>query len=100
MAGPRKRRADVEKKPASSSGDSSSASRDPTQRSIPKSIPRLDGNRDPGTARVPVEYSKPTDLKNISEALGLGGWYTARGVSSTAFLLFRLVPHHVPSLLA
>jgi hypothetical protein len=28
-----------------------------------------------------IEYSKETDLKNISEFLGLGGWYTACGVS-------------------
>ena len=86
MAGPAKNRARNEKPPASSSGDSSSASRDPTQRSIPKSIPRLDGNRDPAATRIPTEYSKPTDLKNISEALGLGGWYAARGVSTTSFI--------------
>jgi eukaryotic translation initiation factor 2C len=45
MAGPSKRRAQAEKKPEGSSNGSSSASRDPTQRSEPKSIPRFDGNR-------------------------------------------------------
>jgi hypothetical protein len=93
MGGPAKRRAHTEQQAASSSGGSSSASRDPTQRSEPKSIPRLDGNRDPGAGRIPTEYSKPTDLKNISEALGLGGWYAARGVSANSLLLSR-----VPSL--
>jgi eukaryotic translation initiation factor 2C len=93
MGGPGKRRAQAEKQQNSSSGDSSSPSRDPTQRSTPKSIPRLDGNKDPVAGRIPIEYSKPTDLKNISEALGLGGWYAARGVSANDFLLFR--PHAV-----
>jgi hypothetical protein len=89
MAGPSKRRARAEKKQPSSSGDSSGASHDPTEQSTPKSIPRLDGNRDPVASRIPVDYSKATDLKNISEALGLGGWYAARGVSTNTFLLFR-----------
>jgi hypothetical protein len=90
MGRPAKRRAHTEQQAASSSGDSSSASRDPTQRSEPKSIPRLDGNRDPVAGRIPIDYSKPTDLKNISEALGLGGWYAARGVSANSLLLFRV----------
>jgi hypothetical protein len=82
MAGPRQNRAQAEKPPQGSSQGSSSASRDPTQRSL-KSIPRLDGNRDPG-ALAPIEYTVPTDLKNISEFLGLAGWYAARGVSTNA----------------
>lgn len=101
MGGPPKRRAQAEKKSSGSSGDSSSASRDPTQRSTPKSIPRLDGNRDPlisGPHRVPTEYSKVTDLKNISEFLGLAGWYTARGVSTNGSLSFLChAARHFPS---
>ncbi|KAJ4291053.1 Protein argonaute [Kalmusia sp. IMI 367209] len=87
MAGPPKRRAQVEKKSTSSAGDSSGHSRDATERSAPKSIPRLDGNRDPAVKNPghnPVDYSKPTDLKNISEALGFAGWCIARGVSANA----------------
>ncbi|KAH8727196.1 Piwi domain-containing protein [Phaeosphaeriaceae sp. PMI808] len=75
MAGAKKHRAQAEKKPEDSSNSSSSGSRDATQRSIP----RLDGNRDPN-ARGVLEYTKPTDLKNMSEFLGLTGWYAARGV--------------------
>jgi eukaryotic translation initiation factor 2C len=45
MTGPTKRRAKAEKKPEGSSNGSSSAFRDPTQRSEPKSMPFLDGNR-------------------------------------------------------
>ncbi|KAH9879904.1 hypothetical protein J1614_001928 [Plenodomus biglobosus] len=83
MAGPTKRRAQAEKDPEQgSSKESSSESRDPTQRSAPKNIPRLDGNRDPGIKVPAIDYTKPSDLKNISEFLGLAGWYTARGVSS------------------
>jgi eukaryotic translation initiation factor 2C len=85
MAGPVKKRAIAEKQPQNgSSHGSSSASRDPTQRSAPQSIPRLDGNRDPSLAGV-LDYTRPTDLKNISEFLGLAGWYTARGVSANTF---------------
>ena len=84
MGRPAKRNATVEKKPSGSSSGSSSASRDPTQRSAPKSIPRLDGNRDPHVNGV-LDYTRPTDLKNISEFLGIAGWYTARGVSTNAF---------------
>jgi hypothetical protein len=84
MAGAPKNRAQAEKPPQGSSQGSSSASRDPTQRSL-KSIPRLDGNRDPGPL-APIEYTVPTDLKNISEFLGLAGWYAARGVSTNALL--------------
>jgi eukaryotic translation initiation factor 2C len=84
MAGATKHRAQAEKKPQGSSQSSSSASRDPTQRST-KSIPRLDGNRDP-SALAPIDYTRPTDLKNISEFLGIGGWYAARGVSTNALL--------------
>jgi hypothetical protein len=82
MAGPPQNRAQAEKPPQGSSQGSSSASRDPTQRSL-KSIPSVDGNRDPG-ALAPIEYTVPTDLKNISEFLGLAGWYAARGVSTNA----------------
>jgi eukaryotic translation initiation factor 2C len=85
MAGPAKKHAKAEKKPQGSSNGSSSASRDPTQRSEPKSVPRLDGNRDPSMNGV-LDYTRPTDLKNISEFLGLAGWYAARGVSSNALL--------------
>lgn len=83
MAGPTKHRAQREKELQGSSNASSSESRDPTQRSIPKSIPRLDGNRDP-TGKLPgvLAYTKPTDLKNISDFLGIAGWCTARGVST------------------
>ncbi|RAR14259.1 Piwi-domain-containing protein [Stemphylium lycopersici] len=78
MAGPAKKRAQADKQPSGSSNGSSSESRDPTQRSVPKSIPRLDGNRDPSIKAV-VDYANPNDLKNISDFLGLGGWYAARG---------------------
>ncbi|KAF2129769.1 eukaryotic translation initiation factor 2C 2 [Dothidotthia symphoricarpi CBS 119687] len=78
MAGPSKKRAQTERTATTAS---STTSRDPTQRSI-QSIPKNDGNRDPGISRgAPVDYSKPTSLKNISEFLGLAGWYTARGMS-------------------
>ena len=80
MAGPAKKRAQAEKQSNGSSNGSSSQSRDPTQRSAPKSIPR-DGNRDPNV-RAPVEYTDPRDLKNISDFLGMAGWYQARGVST------------------
>ncbi|KAF2031818.1 Piwi-domain-containing protein [Setomelanomma holmii] len=88
MAGPSKNkaRAQAEKKSEGSSNGSSSASRDPTQRSNPKSIPRLDGNRDPAI-QAPIDYIKPTSLKNISEFLGLAGWYAARGMT---------IPHALP----
>lgn len=91
MGGPSKRRAEAEQKGSSSSGNSSGRSRDATQRSDPRSINRYDGNRDPlmtgpGLQKGPaVEYSRPQDLKNISEALGYAGWCVARGVSTNAF---------------
>jgi eukaryotic translation initiation factor 2C len=85
MAGAAKKRAQAEKQSNCSSNGSSSESRDPTQRSAPKSIPRLDGNRDPNL-KIAVDYAVPTDLKNISDFLGLAGWYTARGVSKNALL--------------
>jgi hypothetical protein len=81
MAGPAKKRAQADKQANGSSNGSSSESRDPTQRSAPKSIPRLDGNRDPNV-RAPVDYTDPRDLKNISDFLGISGWYQARGVST------------------
>ncbi|KAF2641273.1 Piwi-domain-containing protein [Massarina eburnea CBS 473.64] len=81
MGAPPRRRAQAEKKGTSSSDNSSSNnSRNATTLSSEKAISRLDGNRDPAAARrIPVEYSKPTDLKNISDFLGIGGWYAARG---------------------
>jgi len=81
MAGPAKKRAQAEKQSNGSSNGSSSESRDPTQRSAPKSIPRVDGNRDPNV-RACVDYTDPRDLKNISDFLGIAGWYQARGVST------------------
>jgi eukaryotic translation initiation factor 2C len=83
MAGPKKPQSQKEKP---SSGSSTESSQNPTNRSTARSIPRLDGNRDPNLEfRRPgesaIDYTKPNDLKNISEFLGLGGWYTARGVS-------------------
>ncbi|KAF1843981.1 eukaryotic translation initiation factor 2C 2 [Cucurbitaria berberidis CBS 394.84] len=81
MAGPPKKYARNEQQSQGSSNGSSSASRDPTQRSIP----RLDGNRDPIVKAI--DYTKPTDLKNISEFLGISGWYTARGIE---------IPHALP----
>ncbi|UPX19247.1 Protein argonaute [Ascochyta rabiei] len=90
MAGPAKSRAQKEKQQQKqqqqqtrSSNDSSSASRDPTQRSINK----LDGNKDPqGHGQGVLDYTKPNDLKNLSEFLGISGWYTARGHSVPAAL--------------
>lgn len=82
-----KRRVEAEKG-TSSSGNSSGHSHDDTERSAPKSIPRLDGNRDPVVPGKPlpvVDYARPQDLKNISEALGYAGWCVARGVSTNAF---------------
>ncbi|EMD96783.1 hypothetical protein COCC4DRAFT_142403 [Bipolaris maydis ATCC 48331] len=79
MAGPVKKRAEVEKKSSDSSNDSASQSRDLTQRSS-RSIPRLDGNRDPSDRKV-IDYTVPNDLKNLSEFLGMRGWYAARGVN-------------------
>ena len=88
MAGAAKKNAQREKKQQqNSSNSSSSESRDPTQQSSPKSIPRLDGNRDPNiSTSTAIEHSKANDLKNISEFLGIAGWYTARGVSINVLL--------------
>jgi hypothetical protein len=98
MAGPpnpAKKRAEAAKKSNGSSNGSSSASQDPTQRSSPKSIPRLDGNRDPTLGGV-LDYTRPTDLKNISDFLGLAGWYTARGVSTNTLpSLFTYAQHNL-----
>lgn len=91
MAGPAKQRGQNQKQQQQQtqpqqtqptrSADNSSASRDPTQRSINK----LDGNKDPqGHGQCPQDYTRPNDLKNLSEFLGMAGWYTARGVSSNA----------------
>jgi hypothetical protein len=100
MAGPAKKRAQAEKK-SSGSSDTQSSSNDRTQRSSPKAIAPLDGNMDPDApravtqvaGRVPADYTNAKDLKNISDFLGMAGWYTARGVS---LLLFR--PSPVPIL--
>ncbi|KAF2263506.1 Piwi-domain-containing protein [Lojkania enalia] len=83
MAGPAKKRAVIEKQSSGSSDGKASSGHDgATQRSSPKSIPRLDGNRDPTIGRgiAPIEYSRTNDLKNISEFLGMKGWYAARGL--------------------
>ena len=83
MAGPAKQRAQKEKQQqqqqAGFFNESSSASHDPTQHSINKP----NGNKDPHGHGVGVmDYTKPNDLKNLSEFLGMSGWYTARGVST------------------
>lgn len=86
MAGPAKNRNDAQKKQqqqqqAARSSDNSSSSRDPTQRSINK----FDGNKDPhGHGAGVMDYTRANDLKNLSEFLGMAGWYTARGVSANA----------------
>lgn len=85
MGGPPNKRAQAEKQ-SNGSSNGSSESRNATQQSAPKSIPRLDGNRDPGM-RKPVEYMATNDLKNLSEFLGLEGWYKARGVRIICSLL-------------
>lgn len=78
MGGPSKRRVDVDKTSSSSGGSSSHA----TDLSEPKSIARFDGNQDPVKKNHVVDYARPNDLKNISEALGYAGWCHARGVST------------------
>lgn len=87
MAGPAKKRAQGEKQaPGAVSSDTQPSSGD---RSTPKSIPRMDGNRDPGIpeGKAPMEYSNEKDLKNIGSALGLAGWCVANGVSAEYFVL-------------
>jgi eukaryotic translation initiation factor 2C len=88
MAGPAKKRAQAEKKSNGSSEEHKSSrdsGREETpQRSTPKSLPRLDGNRDPQTRDLATLSRNPADyanLRNISDALGMAGWYIARGVS-------------------
>lgn len=82
MAGPAKSRSNAQKQQqqqAARSSDNSSSSRGPTQRSINK----FDGNKDPhGHGTGVMDYTRPNDLKNLSEFLGMSGWYTARGVSA------------------
>lgn len=79
-----------QQQPAARSADNSSASRNPTQRSINK----FDGNKDPhGHGKGVLDYTRPNDLKNLSEFLGMGGWYTARGVSSNAPFSARVCMH-------
>ncbi|KAF2470296.1 eukaryotic translation initiation factor 2C 2 [Lindgomyces ingoldianus] len=96
MVGPAKKRAQAENKGSGSSegrkSSQESSGRDvATQRSTPKSIPRLDGNRDPIVLdrNAPITYTKPGDLKNISEFLGMRGWYTARGIEIPDSLPYR-----------
>ncbi len=82
MAGPAKHRAQKEKQQQQQqarSSDNSSASHGPTQRSINK----FDGNKDPhGHGQGVTDYTRPNDLKNLSEFLGMSGWCAARGVST------------------
>jgi eukaryotic translation initiation factor 2C len=87
MAGPAKNRNLQQKQQkqqqqqAARSSDNSWSSRDPTQRSINK----FDGNKDPhGHGAGVMEYTRPNDLKNLSEFLGMAGWAAARGVSANA----------------
>lgn len=82
MAGPAKNRNHQQKhqQQTGRSSDNSSSSRDPTQRSISK----FDGNKDPhGHGAGVMDYTRPNDLKNLSEFLGMGGWAAARGVSTS-----------------
>ncbi|KAH7138259.1 Piwi domain-containing protein [Dendryphion nanum] len=72
----------------SASSDTMSSVRDGTVSSAsPKSIPRFDGSRDPihpldiAEDLCPMDYSDLKSLKNISEFLGLNGWYVARGLT-------------------
>lgn len=102
MAGPAKKRAQAEKTTSSSSDTQQSSREDAgrTQRSTPKSIPRLDGNKDPAVShadpnRAPIDYSRANDLKNISDFLGMAGWYVARGVRPNFFL--SPLPHRSSS---
>lgn len=83
MGGPPKKHAEREKPYGNASKSSSSGGA--TERSTLRSVPRLDGTREGEVAAV--DYSQPNDLKNISEFLGIGGWYKARGVSSLTFFL-------------
>lgn len=93
MAGPAKQRSQHQKQKqqqTARSVDNSSSSRDPTQRSINK----FDGNKDPhGHGQGVLDYTRPNDLKNLSEFLGMSGWYTARGVSSNAPISARICMH-------
>ncbi|KAF2018363.1 eukaryotic translation initiation factor 2C 2, partial [Aaosphaeria arxii CBS 175.79] len=77
MAGPGKKRAGQEKA-ASSSTDTQQSSRDTAQQGTAKPIAAYDGHGD-SSALVPINYSNERDLKNISEFLGMAGWYAARG---------------------
>lgn len=81
MAGPSKQRAHKKQEQEQArSSDNSSASRNNTQRSINK----FDGNKDPtGHGKGVLDYTRPQDLKNLAEFLGLGGHEAARGVSET-----------------
>lgn len=83
MAGPAKRRGQIDNRSSGSSHESSS-------RSAANSIPRFDGNRDPtANLKRAIDYTVPNDLKNLSELLGMSGWDAVRGVSAMAFLLFK-----------
>jgi len=96
MAGPAKNRTQQQKQQqqqaARSSDNSSSSRHQPTQRSINK----FDGNKDPighGASLKPIDYTRPNDLKNLSEFLGMAGWAAARGVSTNAPILACICMH-------
>jgi hypothetical protein len=102
MGGASKKRAQAEKKTSGSSGSQPSSGHGygDTQRSTPKAIPRLDGNRDPGvyggaSGSKAIDYTDPRDLKNISEFLGMAGWSVARGVS-LACPLGPVLAYYIP----
>ena len=40
---------------------------------------------------APKDYTDERTLKTIGDFLGFAGWYTARGVSQTAYFIFSLV---------
>jgi len=106
MAGPAKKRAQAEKKSNDSSEEhksSRNSGREETpQRSTPKSLPRFDGNRDPQTRDLATLSQNSADyanLKNISDALGMAGWYIARGVSYYGRTLVKALNQISPRLL-
>ncbi|KAF2201527.1 Piwi-domain-containing protein [Delitschia confertaspora ATCC 74209] len=91
MAGPNKKRADTVKKSSGhSKGQDSRGSSDNMPRSSPKRIGNFDGANDSGSVkkRKPEDYIPKRDLLNISDFLGMQGWYAARGVE---------IPNSLPS---
>jgi len=106
MAGPAKKRAQAEKKSNVSSEEhksSHNSGREETpQRSTPKSLPHFDGNRDPQTMDLATLSQNSADyanLRNISDALGMAGWYIARGVSYYGRALVKALNQISPRLL-